>query len=151
MKRSQGVHSRWMWVVAMMGLLNASCAMQQSSLLTGDGRWPHILQTKPPMVRAPDAATKIAMQVAYSSLPLHFEPNQGQADERVNFLACSSGYTLFLTTTEAVLALWQKSESQSQKREFDTPDSGLILRMQLVGANSNPQVAGREGLPGKAN
>jgi len=32
-----------------------------------------------------------------------------------------------------------------------TPDSGLVLRLQLVGANPNPQIAGLEELPGKVN
>src|SRR5207245_11046128 len=32
-----------------------------------------------------------------------------------------------------------------------TPDSGLLLRLQLVGANPNPQVRGLEELPGKVN
>src|SRR5260370_41952393 len=38
-------------------------------------------------------------------LPLTFEPNVGQADGRVKFLARGDGYTLWLTTTEAVLQL----------------------------------------------
>src|ERR1700756_5404413 len=42
---------------------------------------------------------------AYSKLPLRFEANQGQADSRVRFLAQGPGYTLFLTSSEAVLAL----------------------------------------------
>src|SRR5205823_14344603 len=32
-----------------------------------------------------------------------------------------------------------------------TPDSGLVLRLQLVGANPNPHIAGLEELPGKVN
>ena len=41
----------------------------------------------------------------YASLPLSFERNQGQTDQRVKFLARGLGYTLFLTSDEAVLAL----------------------------------------------
>src|SRR6185369_13777453 len=40
-----------------------------------------------------------------SALPLSFELNQGQTNERVKFLARSEGYVLFLTATEAVMAL----------------------------------------------
>ena len=40
----------------------------------------------------------------YSHLPLMFEPNQGQTDARVRFLARGSGYGLYLTAQEAVLA-----------------------------------------------
>jgi uncharacterized repeat protein (TIGR01451 family) len=37
--------------------------------------------------------------------PMSFESNQGQTDPRVKFLSRGSGYTLFLTSSEAVLAL----------------------------------------------
>ena len=37
--------------------------------------------------------------------PMSFEVNQGQTDSRVKFLSRGSGYTLFLTSSEAVLAL----------------------------------------------
>ena len=45
------------------------------------------------------------MARAYGQLPLRFEPNLGQSDAQVRFLARGSGYSLFLTPTEAVLAL----------------------------------------------
>src|SRR5947208_17118299 len=44
-------------------------------------------------------------QRAYAGLPLSFEPNEGQTDRQVRFLARSSGYALFLTGDEAVLSL----------------------------------------------
>ena len=50
-------------------------------------------------------ATKQQVLVAYGKLPLIFEANQGQTDPQVKFLSRGSGYTLFLTPTEAVLAL----------------------------------------------
>ena len=37
------------------------------------------------------------------SLPMFFEPNQGQTAPQVKFLARGSGYGLFLTADEAVL------------------------------------------------
>ena len=37
----------------------------------------------------------------YGKLPISFEPNSGQADEQVKFLARGDGYSLFLTDTEA--------------------------------------------------
>src|SRR5579872_2759149 len=39
----------------------------------------------------------------YGRLPLVFEPNQGQADPAVKFLARTQSGTLFLTEREAVL------------------------------------------------
>src|SRR5687767_2519761 len=41
----------------------------------------------------------------YDKVPLVFEANRGQVDERVNFLSRGRGYTLFLTPEEAVFAL----------------------------------------------
>ena len=40
----------------------------------------------------------------YGKLPLSFEPNHGQTDARVKFLARASGCTLFVTPDEAVFA-----------------------------------------------
>jgi hypothetical protein len=45
------------------------------------------------------------IQEAYGKLPLSFEPNQGQTEARVKFVARGSGYSLFLTPQEAILAL----------------------------------------------
>jgi hypothetical protein len=42
---------------------------------------------------------------AYGNLPMRFEENRGQTDPRVQFLARGAGYSLFLTSSEAVLAL----------------------------------------------
>src|ERR1700741_214208 len=41
----------------------------------------------------------------YGKLPLSFEVNRGQAECTVKFLARGSGYSLFLSSSEAVLAL----------------------------------------------
>ena len=54
------------------------------------------------------------IQIARAELLLSFEPNLGQADPRVKFLARGSGYTLFLTEDEAVVAL-QKSGARTQE------------------------------------
>jgi hypothetical protein len=48
--------------------------------------------------RSPSAAL-------YRGLPLIFEANAGQMDPAVKFLSRGPGYTLFLTPTEAALAL----------------------------------------------
>lgn len=96
---------------------------------------------------------------AYGKLPLSFEVNQGQTDGRAKFLARGRGYSLFLTSTEAVLALRKPSAGRSSKSEMRssklvTHHSSLaaaVLRLKLVGANPAPQVAGREELPGKSH
>ena len=51
-----------------------------------------------------DQATRARLSGVYGTLPLSFERNQGQSDDQVKFLSRGSGYSLFLTSTEAVLA-----------------------------------------------
>ena len=72
-----------------------------------------------------------AVRKAYGHLPLSFEENLGQTDARVKFLARGRGYSLFLTSTEAVLELRAPSSSSSARR----PRSGKILP---VGMHSEP-------------
>src|SRR5258708_31636013 len=57
-------------------------------------------------------ASQIA--VAYGKLPISFEPNLGQTDARVNFLAHASGYLLLLKPTGATLSLSGAEKSQSK-------------------------------------
>ena len=45
------------------------------------------------------------VQSAYGQLPLSFEANQGQVDPHVQFLTRGPGHQLFLTPSDAVLAL----------------------------------------------
>ncbi len=54
------------------------------------------------------------------ALPLSFELNQGQTNERVKFLARSEGYVLFLTATEAVMALDNPAAHQKGKENRDS-------------------------------
>lgn len=51
----------------------------------------------------------------YGKLPMTFERNQGQTNRKVKFLSRGSGYTLFLTSNEAVLAL--RPPAQDDRRQ----------------------------------
>jgi hypothetical protein len=82
----------------------------------------------------------------YSHLPLMFEANQGQTDTRVKFLARGSGYGLFLTAQDAVLAL-QHSASDAQRRVRQTS----VVSMKLAGASFAAAPVGDVQLPGKSN
>jgi len=75
-----------------------------------------------------------------------FEPNHGQTDPRVHFLARAPGYTLFLTPEEAVLALRSSDGSGTEFRS-------AILRVRMRHANPNPNVRVVEAdrLPGKSH
>ncbi len=95
---------------------------------------------------------------AYAKLPLSFEANHGQTAETVKFLSRGSGYTLYLTSTGAVLSL-RKPPARAALPEADADvDSrtavgspSATLRMRLAGANSAPRVQGLEELPGKSH
>lgn len=94
---------------------------------------------------------------AYGQLPLAFEANRGQSDEQVKFISRGSGYGLFLTPTEAVLALRQPATQSKKIGDRATLVTGskqtrdAVLRLKLVGANTAPRVLGMEELPGKVN
>ncbi len=65
---------------------------------------------------------------------MSFEPNVGQTDSRVNFLAHSDGYALFLTPTGGTLSFGASKMS-----------------ITLIGANPSARPEGIEPLPGKSN
>jgi hypothetical protein len=58
-------------------------------------------------------ATQAQIKEAHGKLPLSFEANHGQTDLQVKFLARGSGYSLFLTPAESVLALRQEGGERS--------------------------------------
>jgi hypothetical protein len=111
------------------------------------------------------------MVESYGKLPLAFEANQGQTDSQVKFLSRGAGYSLFLTPTEAVLALSEGSQQEPAARAAKAPVSAGVeapalhsakarisrdkktaaLRMKLVGANAKAEVIGQDELPGKSN
>src|SRR5687768_1035667 len=60
----------------------------------------------PPDVTLPvDQASQARISTAYGKLPMSFEANRGQTDAQVKFLTRGDGYSLFLTSSEAVLSL----------------------------------------------
>ncbi len=116
-----------------------------------------LLVGEAPILSAPVAAdepSKLRAAEAYGKLPLSFEVNQGQTDERVKFLSRGAGYNLFLTATEAVLSLEQRRDAgltpgRTDKGSVQTTND--VLRMKLVGANPTPKIEGSDQLPGKSN
>ena len=91
------------------------------------------------------------MEETFGKLPIRFEPNRGQADRRVKFVARGRGYNLFLSGTEAVLALRKGDGRQAEPNKPSAPRSAAVLRMGLRGANPSPAVEGADPLAGKVN
>ena len=79
-------------------------------------------------------ATRARAAQAYSELPLRFEANAGQRGGQARFLSRGRGYTLFLTSSEAVLTL-----------------NKTALHMHLLGANANAEATGVDKLAGTVN
>jgi len=110
----------------------------------------------------PSPAQAAQLVESYGKLPLSFEANTGQADKSVKYLSRGSGYGLYLTSEETVLAL---SEGDCAGRPASTvrkPALGRgatacgrgvpVVRMRLTGAASRAaDPVGEERLPGTAN
>jgi hypothetical protein len=101
----------------------------------------------------PDTATKARLSEMYGQLPLSFEANVSQTDPRVDFISRGSGYTLFLTPREAVLALRASSPSHPAGDAQDDGESAaaVTLRMKFVGSEAKPRVTAQDELSGKVN
>ena len=101
------------------------------------------------------AASVPKIRAAFDHLPLIFEPNQGQSDARVQFLARGNGYGLFLTRDEAVLALRASLPSPSSGQGGVSRQSSTkrvsVVRMSLANANPNSAATGADPLPGKSH
>ncbi len=108
---------------------------------------------------SPKGSTSPGIAERYGDLPLRFEPNEGQTDQRVKFLSRGPGYDLFLTATGAVLTL-RKPQPRVDKFKQPASADGLaspagqqvsILRLKMIGASPKAQIEGRDELPGKVN
>jgi len=108
-------------------------------------------------IAPPESTVSTAVADQYGKLPLRFEPNQGQTDERVKFLSRGPGYDLFLTATGAVITL-RKPRPESDRSNHLSPANGprsgqqvSVLRLKMIGASPKSQVSGQDELPGKVN
>jgi hypothetical protein len=115
-----------------------------------------------PAIGAPQAGPKAQATILdrYGKLPLSFEANQGQSDPQVKYLSRGTGYSLFLTSNEAVLALQLSAPSPAGSGQAKNvhrppvshrPSVGAVLRMKLLNTNPKTEVSGQDELPGKSN
>jgi hypothetical protein len=85
-------------------------------------------------------------------MPMAFEPNQGQADPAVKFLARGRGYGLFLMPTETVLVLAPAGPGRVRGSQVVAPAAeAIVVRMRLVGADPEAAIAGVDPLPGRSH
>src|SRR6185369_12103463 len=86
----------------------------------------------------------------YGSVPLHFEPNRGQAPAEATFVSRGSGYSLYLTPSGPTLSLTAGGSA--------APDAGArpeaataTLTMRFAGGSPLPEISGLEPLRGRVN
>ncbi len=146
-----------MWTAAIAILVIAAFAISGRAAIRASAT-----AKKPSQAIAAPQSHQPAPRVNFAKLPMSFEPNVGQSDARVKFLSRGPGYTLFLTPSEAVLAL-RKPEQQNAaksphllgsaqhalKAAHEAPPS--VLRVTLVGANGKARSEGIAPLAGRSN
>jgi hypothetical protein len=105
--------------------------------------------TAPSWRRDPPARRdeRVPVTAAARRQPLHFEENLGQAAGAGRFLSRGRGYTLALSSTEAVVSL--RREARGERREDAVPQSAIRLR--LFGGNPRAKLAGVERQKGVVN
>jgi beta-propeller repeat-containing protein len=98
--------------------------------------------------------------------PLRFEPNEGQSAPQVKFLAHGPGYSVFLTSTDALFAILKPVKPKPKlklsgkalrawrtnpDRDKPPPVQYSLVRMKLQGAQANPSFEGMDRQSGRIN
>jgi len=130
-----------------------------ASALPGANSGGHIsgirVQTVASVAHPGAPAQRASIVEGYGRLPLAFEANQGQTDPQVKFVSRGAGYSLFLTTSEAVLTLRRASRyepNSPRAKALRQEEGSAVLHMKLVGANAKTtEVSGKDELPSKSN
>ena len=102
--------------------------------------------------------------VDLKNLPLSFEPNVGQASDRVSFVSHTGAMSLFLSPAETAITLQTKSSPAPSKGALAVGASSrrispalpprsrqVALRIKFIGANRSGRFEGADPLPGRSN
>jgi len=124
-----------------------------ASLLLAGGLAGALSAAQRPAPRTPARAAQLSparraqVRQTLGKLPLSFQRNRGQVDPQVKFVSRGPGFDLFLTSTEAVMAL-RKSAAPSKPGK---PAAPTVVRMKLAGSNPAAPLTGAHPLPGKSH
>ncbi|HEX9247479.1 MAG TPA: SBBP repeat-containing protein, partial [bacterium] len=103
------------------------------------------------------AGRRLHINKVAGARPLTFEANRGQTDPQVKFLSRSGDRVVFLTSTEAVLALsgpkTLRKDATATRRGSSLRDGGTpaVLRMTYAGASPNARVTGLDEFSGNTH
>src|SRR5881394_306255 len=107
----------------------------------------------------PSVSEKQAIQSqaseTYGRLPLRFESNQGQTDERARFISRGNNFNVFLTPSAAIVAFYRGSARRTDKYDLNPPAESKvrteILKLGLAGADPQAKISGVDELASKTN
>ena len=98
------------------------------------------------------ASSQSVTNTGYGNLPISFEPNVGQSQNQVKFLAHATGYSLFLTPSETVLLLREVQKSDRQAAgDISQRLRGAVLGIKFLNANSRAELSASNKLTGRVN
>jgi Beta-propeller repeat len=138
--RAQTFRNLFVLVGVISGAFSAQHAPSASS---PQDRFPDVANARSPeflQVATTASAASTSVNGNYA-VPINFEPNQGQTDPQVRFLARGKGYRVFLTATDAIVSLHAVRGDRQP----------LLLRIQPIGANPAPRLVAESALPGTVN
>ena len=108
-------------------------------------------------------SNQLAARISFASLPMSFEPNVGQSDPRVKFLSRGTGYTLFVTSDEAVLSMPSQSKNShpdsflvrqrsagATRKKLERGETAIV-RIALMGAARAPHIEGIDRMAARSN
>jgi hypothetical protein len=102
----------------------------------------------------------------FSQLPMSFEPNEGQTDPRVHFIARGPSATFFFTADEVAVVLSSRAldnttRGQAANHALDVarqepakptpPESASVTHIQFLGTDSTSAIISGIQLPGRVN
>jgi beta-propeller repeat-containing protein len=154
-KPTPGMFVPSVWVLALAGL----AALGVASAGGWYGR-PAAANRTPAAPSASSAQQSARVLASMGTLPLAFEPNQGQTDPQVKYMARGNGYTVFLTANDAVFALHSSAELPTQfshrglvgtTQPVQTKNRTAAIRLHLVGGNPNAPLIASNQLPSRSN
>jgi hypothetical protein len=157
--------------LALAGLIAAAALLRGVASAHGPSVQAHSQAPAQPASRASSPADHSRVNATYAALPLTFEPNVGQTDPQVKYVARGRGYSLFLTSTSAYFAVpvrsqipktksaHQKIDLSRSKREFrkhtmaagEQRNAVASIEMDLLGSNPQPHISAENQLPGVTN